>query len=237
MQTIAQKLEEINWPEIIEQLTKKGYANIGSLLTDNQCDSLIEQYSDQLLFRKTIVMERYRFGLGEYKYFKYPLPNLIQEIREYCYGKLATMANKWMEVLKLNLQYPESHDKFLMLCQSEKQIKPTVLMLKYGAGGFNTLHQDLFGNVFFPFQMVLFLNKPEQDYVGGEFVMTEQVPRAQSKALVLKPKKGDALIFTTNFRPIKGTKGYYRAAMRHGVAEIISGNRHTLGIIFHDATT
>lgn len=237
MQTITQKIEALNWVEVIEQLNCKGYAKIDTLIADNQCDSLIELYLNPLLFRKTIVMERYRFGLGEYKYFNYPLPNLIHEIRAKIYEKLAPIANNWMEILKLNVGFPEKHSEFLEKCIGENQKYPTVLMLKYGQGGFNTLHQDLYGKVFFPFQIVVFLNKPNEDYFGGEFVLTQQVPRAQSKAMVLKPEKGDVLIITTNFRPIKGTKGYYRAAMRHGVAEVIKGTRNTLGIIFHDATT
>ena len=182
-------------------------------------------------------MERYRFGLGEYRYFKYPLPNLIQNIRENIYPKLAPIANKWMEVLNIDQNYPDSFESFQERCQASGQTKPTVLILKYGPGGHNTLHQDMYGDIFFPIQIVLFLNDPEEDYTGGEFVLTQQTPRAQSKAIVLKHGKGDMLIFTTNFRPVKGTKGYYRVNMKHGVSEVHTGNRYTLGIIFHDALT
>lgn len=180
-------------------------------------------------------MERYRFGLGEYKYYNYPLPDLIQKIRETIYPKLAPIANSWMKVLKIPTIFPDTHQELQELCHTNGQLKPTVLILKYGKGGYNTLHQDLYGDIFFPIQVVLFLNEPDVDYTGGEFVLTQQIPRAQSKAIVLKPKKGDMLIFTTNFRPEKGNKGYYRVNMKHGVSEIHKGERHTLGIIFHDA--
>lgn len=180
-------------------------------------------------------MEWYRFGLGEYKYFDYPLPDMLQTIREHIYPHLVSVANLWMEVLKTGIKYPSSLSELHALCQNQNQLKPTVLILKYGPGGYNTLHQDLYGEVYFPFQLVLFLTEPDQDYLGGEFVMTEQVPRAQSKAIVLSPRKGDILLFTTNFRPVKGTRGYYRANMRHGVSEVREGKRKTLGIIFHDA--
>ncbi|WP_225975192.1 2OG-Fe(II) oxygenase [Anseongella ginsenosidimutans] len=145
------------------------------------------------------------------------------------------MANEWMEALNIDRRFPPVHAEFLEECHHKGQLKPTPLILKYGKGGFNTLHQDLYGEVYFPFQLVLFLDEYGKDYSGGEFVMTEQVPRAQSKAIVLKPGKGDMLVFTTNFRPVKGSRGYYRAAMKHGVSEVLSGERHTLGIIFHDA--
>lgn len=237
MSKISEKIENQNWPSITENLNQKGYVQIDSLLTDNQCDSLKNLYVQPSYFRKTIVMERYSFGLGKYKYFNYPLPELIQEIRENIYRKIAPIANKWMQLLNINTQFPTQLAELHAICQQFNQTKPTVLMLKYGKGGFNTLHQDLYGEVFFPFQMVLFLSEPEKDFESGEFVLTEQIPRAQSKAIVLKPKKGDVLIFTTNFRPIKGSKGYYKAIMRHGVAEVTEGERQTLGIIFHDAIT
>jgi hypothetical protein len=180
-------------------------------------------------------MERYRFGLGEYKYFDYPLPYLIQEIRTSIYSKLAPITNAWMKALNIETIFPKTHQELLKQCHDNDQLKATVLILKYGKGGFNTLHQDLYGDVYFPIQIVLFLSEPDEDYTGGEFVLTQQTPRAQSKAVVLKPKKGDVLVFTTNFRPVKGTKGYYRVNMKHGVSEVHSGERCTLGIIFHDA--
>lgn len=214
---------------------EKGFSIIPKLLTDDQCTELINEYKNPNIYRKTVVMERYRFGLGEYKYFNYPLPNLVQTIRESVYPKLAPIANAWMKVLNIDTVFPDTHQQLLEQCNANNQKKATVLILKYGKGGHNTLHQDLYGDVYFPVQTVLFLNEPDQDFSGGEFVLTQQTPRAQSKAIVLKPKKGDMLIFTTNFRPVKGTKGYYRVNMKHGVSEIHSGVRHTLGIIFHDA--
>ena len=237
MQTneVKQKLEAINWSKIAENMLEKGYAIIPEILASKHCEDLIENYIHANLYRKTVTMERYRFGLGEYKYFKYPLPSLIQVIRENVYPKLVPIANTWMKCLKINAIYPETHEEFLNQCFEKNQNKATVLILKYGIGGHNTLHQDLYGDVFFPIQCVLFLNEPGKDYVGGEFVLTQQTPRAQSKAIVLNPRKGDMLIFTTNFRPIKGSKGYYRVNMKHGVSEVESGERHTLGIIFHDA--
>ncbi|MFC6192961.1 2OG-Fe(II) oxygenase [Dyadobacter subterraneus] len=165
------------------------------------------------------------------------MPGLIQSLRESIYPKLAKIANQWMQVLRIDKNFPDSFSELQKLCHDNNQTKPTVLILKYRKGGFNTLHQDLYGEIFFPMQLVLFLNEPEIDYKGGEFVLIQQTPRAQSKAIVLKPGKGDALIFTTNFRPVKGSMGYYRANMKHGVSEIHEGNRCTLGIIFHDALT
>lgn len=229
------EIENHDWPSIREHLHQRGYAQLHQLLNAEACETLIAEYGNPLHYRKTIVMERYRFGLGEYKYFAYPLPPIIQRIRETVFPKLVPVANQWMEVLKTGSPYPASFEDFQALCHSKGQSKPTVLILKYGQGGHNTLHQDLYGELFFPIQMVLFLNEPGEDYTGGEFVMTEQIPRAQSKAIVLKPKRGDALLFTTNFRPVKGSKGYYRVNMKHGVSEIHGGQRYTLGIIFHDA--
>jgi hypothetical protein len=213
----------------------EGFALVSSLLTKGECEGLIKTYNTPELFRKTISMERYRFGAGEYKYFKYPLPILIQEIRESIYPQLALIANHWMKVLKSDINFPEKHVDLQELCRQHAQDKPTVLILKYGKGGYNTLHQDLYGEIFFPIQLVLFLNEPKEDYEGGEFVLIEQRPRAQSKAIVLQPKRGDMLMFTTNFKPVKGAKGYYRVNMKHGVSEVHEGNRHTLGVIFHDA--
>lgn len=173
--------------------------------------------------------------MGEYKYFDYPLPDIIQNIRTNIYPYLAPIANTWFKALQIDKQFPLVHKELLSECHANEQKKATALILKYGKGGFNTLHQDLYGDVYFPIQVVLMLTQPEEDFTGGEFVLTQQIPRAQSKAIVLKPNKGDLLIFTTNFKPEKGTKGYYRVNMKHGVSEVKNGNRYTLGIIFHDA--
>ena len=175
------------------------------------------------------------FRVRRLQVFQIPLPDLIQTVRKEVYSKLAPIANTWMKMLNMERQFPDIFDDLQRLCHDNNQTKPTVLILKYGKGGHNTLHQDLYGDIFFPFQLVFFLNEPDDDYTGGEFVLTQQIPRAQSKAIVLRPHKGDMLIITTNFRPIKSSKGYYRAQMRHGVSEIHDGERHTLGIIFHDA--
>lgn len=237
MENVKSKISSIEWQNIAEEMHARGYAIVQKLLLPEQCSALVQTYNDPDLYRKTVVMERYRFGLGEYKYFKYPLPDLIQEIRESIYPNLVPVANSWMKALKINRSFPTSFPELQRLCHENNQLKPAVLILKYEEGGHNTLHQDLYGEVFFPMQVVLFLNEPDKDYIGGEFVLTQQTPRAQSKAIVLKPRKGDMLIFTTSFRPVKGNKGYYRANMKHGVSEIHEGERHTLGIIFHDATT
>ena len=232
---IQEKIDLLNWSGISEAMNQNGYACASQVLSDAECDWLIANYSNNELFRKTINMERYRFGLGEYKYYNYPLPALIEELRVNIYPKLAPIANNWMHALTIEKQFPADLATLLELCHANDQQRPTPLILKYGKGGYNTLHQDLYGEVYFPMQLVLFLNEPDEDYLGGEFILIEQRPRAQSKAIVLKPKKGDMLMFTTNFRPVKGSKGYYRVNMKHGVAEVTQGQRHTLGIIFHDA--
>ena len=226
-----------DWKSVTENMHDKGYALVRSFLDDDECESLKRGYNTSDRYRKTVVMERYRFGLGEYKYFTYPLPDIIQTIREQVYAVLAPIANKWMEVLHTNDVYPSTLNELMARCHANNQLKATPLILKYGEGGHNTLHQDLYGDVYFPMQAVLFLTESDDDYTGGEFVLTQQTPRAQSKAIVLTPKKGDMLIFTTNFRPVKGSKGYYRVNMKHGVSEVHSGERYTLGIIFHDATS
>jgi uncharacterized protein len=237
MKETIERINGLNWQYVVQEMNSRGFSVLPNIITPAQCHELIKNYSDSTLFRKTVVMERYRFGLGEYKYFNYPLPDLIQTIREAVYPKLAPVANSWMELLNIDKKFPEQFCQLQAWCAANDQIHPTALILKYGKGGFNTLHQDLYGRVFFPIQLVLFLNQPNEDYTGGSFVLTEQIPRAQSKAIVLQLAKGDMLLFTTNFRPVKGKKGYYRVNMKHGVSEITSGERHTCGIIFHDAIT
>ena len=237
MENLKSTLSTTDWQSVSESMNEKGYAIIPKILSDEQCNELIQEYNNENLYRKTVIMERYRFGLGEYKYFDYPLPKTIQTLRETIYPKLSPIANLWMKVLNIDKIFPNTFEKLQSLCHQNNQLKPTPLILKYGKGGFNTLHQNLYGEIYFPMQCVLFLNEPDKDFTGGEFVLTQQTPRAQSKAIVLKPKKGDMLIFTTNFRPVKGTRGYYRVNMKHGVSEVISGERHTLGVIFHEATS
>lgn len=235
MQNVISNLEGNDWANISEQMHKDGYAMIPGLLTASQCEELRSQYHRNDAYRKTVVMERYRFGLGEYKYFNYPLPDIIEQIRTGIYTHLAPIANNWFNVLNLGKRFPLSHAELLRQCHDQGQRQATVLMLKYGEGGFNTLHQDLYGEIYFPMQMVIMLSESGKDFSGGEFVLTQQIPRAQSKAIVLNPGKGDALIFTTNFKPVKGTKGYYRVHVKHGVSEVRGGERFTLGVIFHDA--
>lgn len=237
MKTIATRLAAIDWKPITAQLHDKGFVIVREVLSKQECETLIAGYNADHTYRKTINMERYRFGLGEYKYFQYPLPGLITTIREQVYAAIAPVANQWMEVLNIDRQFPATHEAMRNLCREHGQQKPAVLILKYGKGGFNTLHQDLYGKIYFPMQLVLMLDQVDQDYTGGEFVITEQVPRAQTKANVLQPNRGDMLIFTTNFRPEKGTKGYYRVNMKHGVSPLHSGRRHSLGILFHDGLT
>ena len=227
-------LENINWQIATDELADKGFVTLKSILLPSECNELIALY-DQPIYRSTINMARYQFGSGEYKYFNYPLPNLVQSLRTNIYPYLARVANQWMKVLNINKLFPERHEYLLKICHENEQLRPTPLILKYSEGGYNTLHQDLYGDVWFPFQMVIFLNEPNRDFTGGEFVLVEQRPRMQSVPEVLTPNQGDILIFTTNFRPVKGTKGYYRTNMQHGVSKVRSGIRHTLGIIFHDA--
>ncbi len=237
MTTLIQKIKDIDWAEITENMHQNGYAVIPGFLEDEECERLKTDYEKAGLYRKRVIMERHRFGLGEYKYYDYPLPDIIQNIRTHIYPHLAPIANTWFRALQIDKQFSLSHNLLLNECHTNEQKKATPLILKYAKGGFNTLHQDLYGDIYFPIQTVLMLNQPGKDFTGGEFVLTQQIPRAQSKAIVLNPNKGDLLIFTTNFKPEKGAKGYYRVNMKHGVSEVKSGNRYTLGIIFHDALT
>ncbi|HFK5509497.1 2OG-Fe(II) oxygenase [Elizabethkingia anophelis] len=235
MATLIQKIKDIDWEKITEDMHQNGYAIIPNLIDNDSCEELKAGYEKTGTYRKRVIMERHRFGLGEYKYYDYPLPDIIQNIRAHIYPYLAPIANTWFKALQIDKEFPLVHEELLSECYANEQKKATALILKYGKGGFNTLHQDLYGDVYFPIQIVLMLTQPEEDFTGGEFVITQQIPRAQSKAIVLKPNKGDLLIFTTNFKPEKGIKGYYRVNVKHGVSEVKNGNRYTLGIIFHDA--
>ncbi|CAL1518789.1 2OG-Fe(II) oxygenase [Chitinophaga sp. MM2321] len=234
MKNIQERLENYNWKDITSDLHDNGFTIVKNVLHKAECDNLVAEYNADDTYRKTINMERYRFGSGEYKYFRYPLPDIITTLRENVYAYIAPVANTWMEELGLEKRFPSTHAAMKKLCHDNGQTKPTALILQYGKGGFNTLHQDLYGEIYFPLQIVFMLDQTDEDYTGGEFVITEQIPRAQSKANVLKPNRGDMLILTTNFRPVKGSKGYYRVNMKHGVSPLHSGNRHSLGIIFHD---
>ncbi len=227
---------DLNWASIETALNDKGYAKLSKVLSKEECDLLMKLYSNQELFRSVINMQQYRFGKGEYKYFNYPLPAIIQQLREGFYKPLSKIANEWMHQLSIDKKFPTTHQELIAQCHEHQQPRPTPLILRYEVAGFNTLHQDLYGEIYFPFQIVFVLTQHGLDHDGGELVLTEQVPRAQSKAEVVIPNQGDAVIFTTNFRPAKGTKGYYRANMKHGISEVKSGVRYAMGIIFHDAT-
>ena len=229
------KLDPSDWLHIHRSLDDKGFVRIQSLLTKEDCEYFCKLYDRNDIYRNTIDMKRYRFGMGEYKYFNYPLPPYLENLRATLYPGLAPLANEWMQRLSITTSFPSQQNELLNLCHDAGQTRPTPLILKYGNGGFNTLHQDLYGEIYFPFQVVIMLRQKGVDYEGGEFVMTEQVPRAQSFAHVIPANQGDAIIFTTNFRPVKSTRGYYRAAMKHGISEVTSGERLALGVIFHDA--
>ena len=230
-----QNVNAIISAEALQNLDSYGFVKLASYLSKEECEGLINLYQKENLYRSTINMQRYRFGKGEYKYFSYPLPTIIKELRENFYPQLATIANEWMKRLSVDTVFPNAHAELVEQCNRKQQKRPTPLILKYEEGGYNTLHQDLYGEVYFPFQVVLLLSQPMVDFEGGEFVLVEQLPRAQSKAHVIHLHQGDALIFTTNFRPILGTKGYYKAKMKHGVSPLQAGKRFALGIIFHDA--
>ena len=227
--------ETCDWSKVRESLENQGYAHLQGVLSPEECDDLSTRYRDESLFRSTVNMERYRFGRGEYKYFTYPLPPLVHSLRARFYEALAPVANEWTMRLGIDRRYPDNLQEFLALCHAHAQRRPTPLILHYESGGYNTLHQDLYGEIYFPFQVVFMLRERGSDYEGGELVFIEQLPRSQSRAAVVTPAKGDAVIFTTNFRPAKGSKGYYRAKMKHGVSPVKTGTRFTFGLIFHDA--
>lgn len=234
--SLMERIRSVNWSAHEQQLFTQGYTVISGLLSDEECESIISDYGAPG-FRKVVNMARHRFGLGEYKYFQYPLPEIIQTIRDGFYPRLANVANAWNRGLNIDHVFPASHDALLKECRVAGQLLPTPLILKYGPGGYNTLHQDLYGEVYFPMQAVFLLSNPDSDFSGGEIVLVEQVPRAQSRAIVLKLGKGDALVFTTRFRPERGSKGYYRVQVKHGVSNVHSGIRYSMGVIFHDAVS
>jgi hypothetical protein len=232
---IEERLKNVPWCEVEESLSQFGYAQLGSLLTPQECAALVEEYPDDSRFRSRIDMARYRFGIGDYKYFAYPLPEIVEQLREHAYPQLAQIANRWMEALHARERFPEKLEKFHERCRALGQTKPTPLLLHYEAGGYNCLHQDLYGELAFPLQVVCFLSQPARDYTGGEFLLVEQRPRAQSVGEAVLANQGEAIVFTTRYRPVKGSRGYYRAAMKHGVSRVKSGTRYTLGVIFHEA--
>nr|WP_028552923.1 2OG-Fe(II) oxygenase [Paenibacillus sp. UNC451MF] len=234
-QLLDERLAGLDWSVVQQSLDDNGYAKLPSLLTKTECLKLIETYEDEAHFRSTIDMARYRFGQGQYKYYNAPLPHLLQQLRESLYSPLAQTANRWLEQLGDPPVYPEKLAKFLEKCHREGQSRSTPLILKYETGGFNCLHQDLYGAVYFPFQVVFSLNQREEAYTGGEFMLVEQRPRAQSRGIVLTLEQGEGIIFPTHHRPVRGARGFYRTTLRHGVSTVTSGTRYSLGIIFHDA--
>lgn len=225
--------EQLDWQVIQSQLIENGFVKIPNILTSERCEMLKAMYGDDI-YRSVINMARYNFGSGEYKYYAYPLPDIIEQMRGYFYEQLRPVATEWANRLKIDTAFPTNHSEYLKICHNNMQRRPTPLILKYGSGDFNTLHQDLYGDIHFPYQAVIMLSYPD-DYSGGEFTLVEQRPRMQSVAHVENLAKGDAIIFAVNEFPKLGKRGYYRAKLRHGVSKVRSGSRHTLGIILHDA--
>lgn len=232
---IKDRLSALDWKAIERSLQERGYAKTSPVLTAQECTELIARYPDVAQFRSRIVMERHRFGVGEYKYFANPLPQIVQDLRTHCYPPLAAIANAWMSALQMPDRFPSELSTFLAYCHEYGQTRPTPLLLRYEQGGYNCLHQDLYGEVVFPLQITCFLSQPGKDYTGGEFLLVEQQPRAQSRGEAILLQQGEIIIFATRFRPAQGKRGYYRAQMRHGVSRVLSGSRYTLGVIFHDA--
>jgi len=234
--SIAERIEALDWAASGRSLSECGYAVTAPLLSRAECDGLVALYKEESRFRSHIIMERYRFGVGDYKYFANPLPEIVAELRHNAYPHLAEVANYWAGALGENVpRYPREHGAFLKICHKAGQAKATPLMLHYEAGGYNCLHQDLYGEVSFPLQMVFLLGQHGVDWDGGEFILVEQQPRVQSKPQVVVADCGQAIVFTTRYRPVKGSRGYYRANLRHGVSRVHRGTRYTLGVIFHDA--
>jgi uncharacterized protein len=231
----AHRIEAIHWPRVARELDATGNAVLHRLLSPEESRGLAALYSDHARFRSRIVMARHGFGRGEYQYFSYPLPDLVAGLRTELYPRLVPIANRWNAALHIAVRYPAEHSAFLARCHRAGQRKPTPLLLQYGEDDYNCLHQDVYGEHVFPLQVAILLSQPGKDFTGGEFVMTEQRPRMQSRADVVPLTQGDAVIFTVRQRPVQGSRGVYRVNLRHGVSRIRSGRRHTLGIIFHDA--
>ena len=228
-------MNAIDWPGVARALDAQGSAVIGRLVSPQDCDALVALYCREDRFRSRVVMARHGFGRGEYKYFGYPLPGLVERLRTALYPPLAEIANRWNTAMRMDVRFPVDHAKYLRRCHAAGQRRPTPLLLQYGAGDYNCLHQDLYGEHVFPLQLTILLSEPGRDFTGGEFVTTEQRPRMQSRAEVVPLDKGDAVIFAVHHRPVQGSRGVYRVSMRHGVSRVRSGQRHSAGIIFHDA--
>jgi uncharacterized protein len=232
---LSQRAADLDWAEVAAELNAHGCAVLGPLLTPGDCAALVESYAEEPLFRSKVVMARHGFGRGEYKYFAYPLPQTIAALRAAFYPPLARIANGWNEALRMDVRFPDDHDAFLSRCHQAGQVRPTPLLLQYGPGDYNCLHQDLYGEHVFPLQLAILLSEPGRDFTGGELVLTEQRPRMQSRAEVVPLRQGEGVIFPVHHRPVQGVRGVYRVTMRHGVSRLRSGRRYTAGIIFHDA--
>jgi len=231
---IADRVGALDWIQIGSQLDTFGCATTGSLLAPDECAALSSCYDADGIYRSRVVMERHGFGRGEYKYFSYPLPGIVEGLRASLYPPLAEIANRWNEQMGLGQRFPTEHAAWLKRCHTAGQTKPTPLLLQYGAGDYNCLHQDVYGELVFPLQVAFLLSRPDDDFTGGEFVLTEQRPRMQSRAEVVPLVQGEGVIFPVHHRPVQGTRGVYRVNMRHGVSRLREGRRHTLGVIFHD---
>ncbi|MDF2812397.1 MAG: proline hydroxylase [Microvirga sp.] len=235
-ESAADRVARIDWQAVVAELGEQGSTVLKQLLSPQECAATSALYEDDDHFRSRIVMSRHGFGRGEYKYFNYPLPPLIGGLRSALYARLAPVANEWNERMGIAVRYPAEHADFLALCHEAGQLRPTPLLLQYGPGDYNCLHQDLYGELAFPLQVAILLSEPGKDFTGGEFVLTEQRPRMQSRPEVVPLRQGDAVAFAVHHRPVNGTRGAYRVNLRHGVSRLRSGRRHTVGIIFHDAT-
>ncbi|CAN7498713.1 2OG-Fe(II) oxygenase [Rhizobacter sp. LjRoot28] len=230
------RLDAFDWPAVESALDEEGQAVLQGLLTPRECEAVAGWYGEGERFRSKVVMARHGFGRGEYQYFAYPLPPLLAALRPALYARLQPIANRWHAAMGLAAGFPADHAEFLARCHAAGQVRPTPLLLQYGEGDYNCLHQDLYGDHVFPLQVAVLLSAPGRDFTGGEFVMTEQRPRMQSRPMVVPLGQGDAVVMAVNQRPVQGTRGTYRVQLRHGVSRVRSGRRHTLGVIFHDAT-
>jgi uncharacterized protein len=233
---VAKRVKAIDWARVSHDLDAQGSAVIERLLSPAECEALVALYPRDDLFRSRVVMSRHGFGRGEYKYLNYPLPDLIARLRSALYPHLAEVAHRWNAAMGIDVRFPDEHAEFIKRCHAAGQRRPTPLLLQYGPGDYNCLHQDLYGEHVFPLQVTILLSEAERDFTGGEFVMTEQRPRVQSRAEVVPLRQGDAVVFAVHRRPVHGARGVYRVSLRHGVSRVRSGQRHTVGIIFHDAT-
>ena len=233
---IASRVTALDWERLTADLDGQGSAIIEGLLSAEECSALAALYDTEKLFRSRVIMGRHGFGRGEYKYFAYPLPEIISVLRTAFYPCLASIANRWNADMRIDTRYPDAHAEFLARCHEAGQARPTPLLLQYGPSDYNCLHRDLYGEHVFPLQVAILLSRPGKDFTGGEFIITEQRPRMQTRAVVVPLRQGDGVIFAVHHRPVQGTRGVYRVNLRHGVSRVRSGRRHTVGVIFHDAT-